>query len=143
MSVILEFKQITNKEVSTISELRSCEIYEIENIKHEKGRECYIQDTDLFEEILMNRDSWQGEVYNIPMIHNYLFFILAMDFEDNIGHRIENDEIVFLAFDPKPIQFVVSQAIIDVPKISSHFDELHAILQEAVEKDFLISVKWS
>ncbi|MCG8331082.1 MAG: hypothetical protein MI974_25540 [Chitinophagales bacterium] len=142
MSVVLEFSQITNKEESAITFLKSCNLYEIDQSKSQRGRGCYIRNTELFQEIFTNRDAWKGEVYNIPMMHNYLFYVLAMDFENNVGHRLENDKVIFLGFDPKPIHRVISQAKKDVPKIVNNFDELQSILEEAIEKDYLINVYW-
>lgn len=142
MSVVLEFKQIKKKKESIVASIKSCNLFEIDQELAEKGNGCYVRNTDLFESLLKDRDTWRGEVYNIPPIWNYLFYVLAMDMENNVGYRMESGRIIFLAFDPKPIHFVVSQAIKDVPEAGAELNELEQLLEEAVEKDFLINVSW-
>lgn len=142
MSVVLEFRQIEKNEEAIVNYLQTCELYEIDQDKVKSHKKCHLKNSDLIEKILKDRDSWKGERYNIPQLHNYLFYILALDFENNLGHRMIDDKIIFLGFDPKPIHFVISQAKKDVNEVGNSFDELEILLEEAIEKDYLIGINW-
>ena len=55
---------------------------------------------------------------------------------------MEDDRIIYLGFDPKPIHYVISRSKVDVPEIGNEFDELEMILKEAIDNQYLIGVHW-
>ena len=141
MSVILNFTEIERNADAIISENKTCGLFEINNDKKKKINQIYSSKAEIFNKLLKDPHSvWKGEVYNIPPIHNYIFYLLALDFDSSVGYRNEEDYLVVLAFEPQPIYAVVSQANRDFA--DDGLKELEVMLEHAVESNSLIMVDW-
>lgn len=135
MSVVIEFNQIEKQHI--ISENKIFGIYEIAFEKIEWGKGCYLK-IDIFQELLNDPNQW-GEVYLQPNISKFLFYLLAVDPEMNIGiGRIDDQELI-TAFSPKTInEFVqVAKEYTNFGK-EGIFDELSELIQEAIDNELLI-----
>ncbi|OJJ15842.1 hypothetical protein BKI52_36600 [marine bacterium AO1-C] len=139
MSVILEFTQIEKENL--ISENKTLGIYEVllDNIHWKEG--TYIQ-SDIISALFHEADNW-GEVYFRPNSSQFLFYLLAVDFESNIGFRETNEGNVIVVFDPYPLKqfFEEAQKRTQYGKDGA-FDQLLDLLTQAILEDFLICTKW-
>lgn len=143
MSLTLRFIEIEKTNEAIISENKTVGIFEVNNDFVVKKNEVYTQNTELFEKLLKDPHSiWGGEVYNIPWMNHYAFFLLALDFEMNVGYRKEGDSIITLAFTPKSIEFVVSSAINNIPDIGDSLNDLAELIKHTIDNDNLIMVSW-
>jgi hypothetical protein len=143
MSLILRFIEIERNQDCIISENRTCGIFEVDNDKVKKINEFYTRNTDVFEKLLKDPHSiWQGEVYNIPWMNHYAFFLLAVDFEMNVGYRKISDSLITLAFEPESIHFVVTSAIDNINSVGSTLNELKQLLDNSLKNESLIIVSW-
>ena len=143
MSLILRFIEIKKSETAIVSENKTIGVYEVNNDKIEKVNEYYTKNTDLFDKLLKDPHSiWQGEVYNIPWMNHFAFYILAMDFESNTGYRKEGDSIITLAWEPKSIDYVIEQAIANIQTAKEELSELHRLTKNASNNNNIIMVSW-
>ena len=135
MSVIIEFTQIENHNI--ISENKIFGLYEVvlDEIKWKNG--CYLK-TDIFQELKDDANKW-GEVYFQPNISKFLFYLLAVDTEMNIGIRtVENKEII-TAHEPKIIkEFVITAKEYTNFGKEGIFNELSELVEDAINNELLI-----
>ncbi|MCB0538067.1 MAG: hypothetical protein H6571_09135 [Lewinellaceae bacterium] len=140
MSVVIEFRQIEKKNI--ISENKICEIFELklEDVNWKGG--CHL-DPDLFYELISPTQHWT-EVYFRPPLARFLFYFLAIDLESNIGVKNVNEETILLAHSPTKILEFIGMAK-EYTKIGRNgkFDELKELLEEAVQKEYLIVTKYN
>jgi hypothetical protein len=143
MSVILEFIEIERRPDCIVSENKTCGIFEVTNDQVKKLDSFLTKNTELFHKLLKDPHSiWQGEVYNIPWMNHYAFFILAVDFEMNVGYRNADGALITLAFEPKSIDFVVTSAIKNIKSAADSLSKLKALLEKAIARNSLIVVSW-
>ena len=143
MSLSLRFIEIKKTEAAIISSNKTIGVYEVNNDKIEKVSEFETKKTDLFEKLLKDPHSiWEGEVYNIPWMNHFAFYILALDFESNTGFRNEGDSLITLAWEPKSIDYVIEQAIANIQTAREELSELNKLTKNATNNNNIIMVSW-
>jgi hypothetical protein len=75
-------------------------------------------------------------------MNHYAFFILAVDFEMNVGYKDADGALITLAFEPKSIHFVVTSAIENIKSAAGSLSQLKELLEKAVARNSLIVVRW-
>lgn len=143
MSLSLRFVEIRKTESAIISSNKTIGVYEVNTGRIEKVNEFDTRQTDLFEKLLKDPHSiWEGEVYNIPWMNHFAFYILALDFESNTGFRNEGGSLITLAWEPKSIDYVIEQAIANIQSVKEEFSELHKLTKHAYSNNNIIMVSW-
>ena len=135
MSVVIEFKQIEVENI--ISENKIFGLYEVflEEIEWKKG--CYF-DTDIFQELNDDANKWT-EIYFQPNTSKFLFYLLAVDTEMNVGIRNVDGKDIIAAFDPNVInEFVKSAKNYTSYGKQGGFDKLSEIVEESIHNNYLI-----
>ncbi|HAS45269.1 MAG TPA: hypothetical protein DCS93_32600 [Microscillaceae bacterium] len=139
MSVILEFTQIETENI--VSENKTLGIYEVllDNISWLEG--AYIQ-SNIISALFHEANNW-GEVYFRPDSSQFLFYLLAVDFESQVGFRESDEGSVIIAFDPYPLKQFFEEA----QKRTQYgqdgaFDRILEVLTQAILDDSLICTKW-
>ena len=135
MSITLDFHQIEKENV--LSENKIFGMYELpfEDLKNK--RSVYM-DPDIIQELYDDANKWD-EVYFQPFIPDFLFFLLAVNFEMEIGFKIIDGKHRIVAFDPKVILKFINEAI----RHSQYgrdgaFDQVKTLVEEAIDNDWLI-----
>ncbi|MFK8104504.1 MAG: hypothetical protein AB8G15_18415 [Saprospiraceae bacterium] len=140
MSVVITFSQIEKQNV--ISENKIFGLYEIPLEKIAWKNECFLN-VDIFQNLQDDANKW-GEVYHQPNKSKFLFYLVAVDTEMEIGIRTEEEIDIITAFDPKTINEFVNpaKALTDYGE-EGVFDELSALLEEAINNNLIIVTRIS
>ena len=140
MSVVIEFIQIVKQNI--ISENKIFGLFEVELDMIEWGDGCHLK-TEIFQNLQDDANNW-GEVYLQPSINNFIFYLLAVDTECELGIRTENETSIISALNPSSINEYIQAARKHTEYGKSGvFDKLSEILVEAIAKDLLIVTRIS
>lgn len=135
MSVVIELNQVEKTHV--ISENKVLGVYEVNLAKAKslKGEYCKLSHIyNLYEEA----NNW-GEVYLKPTNKFFLFYLFAVNFEEEVGFRTEGDDEFACAYDPVILQSFFSRAKqYTVEGKAGFYDDFLALAEEAIAKDLLI-----
>ena len=135
MSVVIEFSQIEKHNI--ISENKIFGLYEVplDEVKWKKS--CFLK-ADIFQELKDDSNKW-GEVYFQPNISKFLFYLLAVDTEMNIGIRTVEDKDVITAHEPKIMnEFVQTAKDYTTYGKEGVFNELSDLIVDAINNELLI-----
>jgi len=135
MSVIIEFHQIEKKNI--LSENKIFGMYELpyEGISYKNSLPF---EPNYFQYLFEDANKWD-EVYFRPFVNDFLFYLLAVGFETEVGFKEIDGESIIVAFDPKVILNFLDTAI----KHSKYgregiFDHLKKLVEDAIKNDWLI-----
>jgi hypothetical protein len=139
MSVVIEFTQVQKANIKSRNQILGIYEIEFEDINWGEG-DCF--NSSLFHELFEEANTW-GENYFQPPRSKFLFFLLATDYELEIGIKeIEGKEWI-LAFDPAPLkEFFLDAAKYTQAGEEGAFNNLLSLLDESIEKGFLIHVHY-